>query len=184
VTLLSLSELRQFVSTSLEDEPLQLFLDAAEQAINSRYGELGDAYGVEETIDGGRSYIFLRRRASSIDAITETDGLTETELEADDWRLRGDGVSVLRLGTGTNPRSWWGAPVVVNYTLLDDEAERKRVQQALVKLELGFVPGNIEMEQIGAWLERRSADGTFDYAEEREKILDSLGGAAQPPGFA
>lgn len=180
MALLSVTEFRTHVTSSLGTEALQLLLDAAEQAIIARYGEVDDSYGLEEIVDGGNSYIFLRRRAASIDSITELDGTTETELDADDFRLRGDGLSVLRLGTGTNPRTWWGAPITVAYAPLDDVADRKRVQIALVQLDLNFVPGNSSSEQVGSWLESRNASGSFDYGEEREKILNSLLGVASP----
>lgn len=173
---------RDHITTALVDDALQLLLDAAEQAITGRFGALEGLYdeGLVETHDGGQSYIFLRRKAASIESITETDGTTDTVLAADDYRIRDDGVSVLRLGTGTNPRSFWGGPVRVAYSFADVDAEYARVQLALVQLDLNHNPG-LTSETIGSW--SQSSNSGVDYQAERELILDSLN-AAMAPGFA
>jgi hypothetical protein len=178
--LLTVAEFRQLVSSSLGDEALQLLLDAAEQAITSRYGALGTP--VVETLDGGQSYLFLRRRADTIVSLVETNGTTDTTLAADDWRIRGDGVSILRLGLGTNRQDRWGAPVVATYVPLDDEADRKRVQLELVKLDQDYAPG-VTAETIGAWTEQRSQSSVWNYQAERAAIIESLV-STFAPGFA
>lgn len=179
--LLDPDEFRSLHANGLEDDALMLLLDAAEQAIDARYGPLGSS--ASDLLDGGQSYLFLRRRASDIMSIVETDGLTDTTLATDDYRLRSDGVSVLRLATGTNRRAWWGAPVAVTYVPFDDEADRKRVQAALVEADLGYNPGTT-MEQVGSWLEQRQQSSpAWNYATERDAILASLV-ATNAPGFA
>ncbi len=178
--LLTVAEFRQLASSSLEDEALQLLLDAAEQAITSRYGELGTP--VVETLDGGQSYLFLRRRAASIVSLVETNGMTDTTLAIDDWRIRGDGVSILRLPLGTNKQDRWGAPVTVTYVPLDDEADRKRVQMELVKLDQDYAPG-VTSETIGAWSEQRVQSSVWNYQAERAAIIESLVNTFAP-GFA
>lgn len=179
--LLSVEEFRLLASSSLGDEALQLLLDAAEQAITARYGELGSA--VVETYDGGQTYLFLRQRADEVTSITETVGTTETELDADDYRIRHDGLSILRLATGTNARSRWGGPVTVSYHPVDDTEERKRVQAELVKLDQDHQPG-ITSEQVGSWMVQRQQSSVWNYQAERDAILDSLATAAMSPGFA
>lgn len=175
--------LRAHVSSELDDDALQLLLDAAEAAILVRYGTPGS-----ETHDGGQSYIFLRHRAASITTITETVSGTDTELDPTDFRLRDDGVSVLRLSTGLNTptRSWstpaWGGPVVVEYVPEDLDAELARVQIALVELDLNHAPG-LTSETIGAWSEQFASNSAFNYEVEREAILNSFASAI-PPGFA
>lgn len=182
--ILTLEELRAHVETELEDDDLQLLVDAAEQAIVKALRQFGVAYdeGLVETHDGGQSYIFLRWPATSIESITETDGGTDTVLEADDYRIRGDGVSVLRLASGTNPRTWWGAPVRVEYSAAHADAELGRVQIALVKLDLNHNPG-VASESIGSWSEQATSNSAFNYQLERESILASLN-IATAPGFA
>lgn len=172
------------VDASVDTAVLQAMLDAAEEAIAAVSGPAGDA---TEILDGGGSYIFLRRRCASvddIDTVTETVSLTDTELDATDFRLRADGVSLLRLDAGANPRVCWGAPVTVEYTPEADEAERVRVQVALVMLDLNHIPGGITSEQIGAWMEQRAANSVWNYTAEREAILASLQPMAYAPGFA
>lgn len=174
---------REHVTSELGDDALQLLLDAAEQAIRARYGEAGT-----ETHDGGQSYIFLRRRAAEVTSVTETDYTgAEVELDETDWRLRGDGVSLLRLSTGLNPPvgwSWrtptWGTTVTVEYDPDDMDAELARIQIALVELDLNHMPG-LTSETIGAWSE--SANSGTPYAAERETILASFAYSV-PPGFA
>lgn len=183
MALLTIEQFRKFVATSLEDDELEVLLDAAESAITALYGPVGGP--VEETSDGGQTYIFLRRRASAITGIVETDIDVDTTLAADDWRLRDDGVSVRRLWNGTNAREWWGYPVVVTYTPADDLADRKRIQLKLVELDLNNTPG-VTSERIGEWEEQHSESSVWNYPVQREAILASLAGqpAGLAPGFA
>lgn len=197
-------------AASLEESVLQSMLDAAEDAIIGAAGPYGS---MDEILDGGGSYLFLRRRAASIEKVTETVWYTETELDDTDYRLRPDGVSVIRLRTGINPPTFWGSQgfygpefgaqtgflgstiasesqcpwghrVSVSYTPLDDFADRCRVQVALVKIDLAYAPGVIE-EQIGSWLTRRDrGSATWNDSQEREAILASLQPQAYAPGFA
>jgi hypothetical protein len=197
-------------AASLEESVLQSMLDAAEDAIIGAAGPFGP---MSEVLDGGGSYLFLRRRAKSIESITETVWNDETVLDLTDYRLRPDGVSVVRLRTGTNPPLFWGGQgfygpefgvatgflgstitsqstcpwghkVTVSYTPLDDFADRCRVQVALIKIDLAYAPGVIE-EQVGAWLVRRDrGSATWNDSAEREAILASLQPQAYAPGFA
>jgi hypothetical protein len=179
----TVAEFRDRVNSDVGDDAIQALLDAAEESILARY----PAGSGTEVHDGGQSYIFLRHRATSITTITETVSGTDTELDDSDFRLRDDGVSVLRLSTGLNPPiAWgrasptWGSPVTVEYEMEDYDAELARVQVALVELDLNAMPG-LTSETIGAWSEQ--ANSGIPYATEREAILASL--ALTPaPGFA
>jgi hypothetical protein len=197
-------------AASLEESVLQSMLNAAEDAIIGVAGPFGP---MTEVIQGGGSYLFLRRRARSVESVTETVWNTEMELDPTDYRLRLDGVSLLRLRTGANPPAFWGNQgfygpefgaqtgflgstvasesqcpwghkVVVAYTPLDDFADRCRVQVALVKIDLVYAPGVI-LERIGEWEERRDrGSATWNDTEEREAILSSLQSQAYAPGWA
>lgn len=210
MTLLTVEDLRLRVETKLDDGVLQDMLDAAERAITSYAGPVGT---ISEILDGGQSYIFLRRRAESIAKVTETVWNTVTELDATDYRLRPDGVSLLRLRTGVNPPLFWGGQgfygpefgasagflgstiasqsqtpwghkVTVEYEPLDDLADRRRVQAALVKIDIAYTPGVIR-ERIGEWEEWRDrGTATWNDTEEREAILSSLQPQVYAPGFA
>jgi len=181
----SVEDFRARVNTDVGDTALQARLYAAEQAIRARFPETDGT----ETHDGGQSYIFLRRRASTITTVTETVHGTETELDPTGFRLRDDGVSLLRLNHGLNPPTWrshtlssapWGHLVTVEYEPADDAAELARVQIALVELDVNAMPG-LTSETIGSWSEQ--ANSGIPYATEREAILASL--ALTPaPGWA
>jgi hypothetical protein len=179
----TVAEFRERVNTDATDDAIQDLLDAAEESILARY----PAGSGTEIHDGGQSYIFLRHRATSITTITEHFSGTDVELDPEDFRLRDDGVSVLRLDTGPNrPTAWswaspaWSMPVTVEYEIEDYDAELARVQVALVELDLNAMPG-LTSETIGAWSEQ--ANSGIPYATEREAILASL--ALTPaPGFA
>lgn len=180
MTLLTKDEFKASISgtVAIEDGGLQMLLDAAETAIVGRHGAAG---AVTEIHDGGGSYLFLGRRASALTTVSERIGTTDTTLVANDYRIRGDGYSVLRLATGDHWGQRWGL-TTVTYTPTDDIADRKRVQRALVMLDLDYAPGTTS-EQIGAWMEQHQASSVWNYAAEREAILDSLL-AAKVPGFA
>lgn len=179
--LLTVEELRGHITSSLGEDELQLLLDAAEEAIEARYGPVGS--DVTEIVDGGLSHIFLRRRALAITEITETVADVDTILDEDDYRLRGDGVSILRLSTGPNDRAYWGAPVRVKSSPADDLASRKVMQLALVTLDMNYKPG-VTAERIGEWEEQRGANSAWNYETERESILAGLTTPGSALGFA
>jgi len=183
MTLLSTDDFKAAYAGTVpvDDAGLASLLAAEEAAIVARFGNT--AAEVAEVHDGGSAYLFLRHRAETAASISavETVDATDTTLAADDYRLRDDGVSLLRLDTGTNRRTVWGL-TTVTYTPLDDSEERKRVQRALVILDLNTAPG-ISAEQIGAWMEQHQQSSVWNYQTEREAILASLDRAI-PPGFA
>lgn len=208
MTLLSVGDFRLRVASSLDDATLGSMLAAAEQVITAYAGPVG---AMVESLDGGGSYLFLTRRAASIEKVTETVWNADTVLDPTDYRLRLDGVSVLRLRTGSNPPPFWGGQgfygpefgtyaggfigattanqsttpwghsVRVEYTPLNDVEERKRVQAALVQHSINYKPG-LQLERIGEWEERHAYQETW--TEERDAILASLQPMSYAPGFA
>jgi hypothetical protein len=177
MTLLTVEEYKLLHPTTIDDDALQLLLDAAESDIDARCGPLVDVYP-DETIterhDGRFGYLTLRRRASSIVAVTERVDLTDTDLDATDYLLRDDGRSFQRLGLGVNPSDRWLGLVTVEYVPVDNTAERKRTQAALVAADVNYNPG-VTSEQVGAWM-RQMSQAAGSYAVEREAILASLCG--------
>lgn len=168
---LTVEELREHVTSALEDEPLQRLLDAAWQAITKVAGPETASAAV---LDGGYSYLTLPRRASAITQIIEWFGLSGARvLTVGNYRLSDDGISIRRLTSGDLASDYWVGPVQVEYVAADDEAERQVVQIALVRLFLNHHPGSTS-EQIGDWQETFAANSVFNYAIERDAILATL----------
>lgn len=158
---------------------MQRLLDAAEQAIQQAAGiftvsgdpEVPD--NITEILYGGSTYLVLAHRASAVVSVHELVTNVDTALAANDYRLGNDGVSLQRLDTGTNPQIGWTGQVTVVYTPFDVNAERKVAQIALVQLYLDHHPG-IASETIGDWQQSFQSNSVWNYAQERENILDTL----------
>jgi hypothetical protein len=163
-------QLREFVSTSVSDESLQLLLDAAYQTIDACIGPAGDR---QEFFTAAGDLLMLSRAAESITGVTENVGRSSVVLAADDYELRPSGSTLVRLWTGTNPGWSWCGRVDVAYSPFDDTATRDRVAIELVKLDVAFNPG-LAGQTIGTWSESYTASGQGGYADQREAILASL----------
>lgn len=167
---LTTDEVRQHIDTPLDDEALQLLIDGLAAEIVRFAGALG---AVTDLAGGGGRFITLARPAASITSITETVHTTVTTLSADDYLIHPGGYVIERLNTGTNPRwRWWGR-VTVASTSVDDEAIRDIVLLDLLRLALNFNPG-VSMEQIGQWMEQKSANSVWNQSTERLSILSRL----------
>ncbi len=170
MTLLSVAEFREHVTTPLVDDALQRLLDASEAEIDQEAGALGST---TELAFGSGRYIFLARPASAFASVTETWGSTATVLAADDYLVHPGGLLLERLSTGTNSRSRWWGQVAVIYTPADDTDIRIGVQLDLMQLMLNFIPG-VSMEQVGAWTRQLAANSAWNNSEERGSILSRL----------
>lgn len=157
--ILTVADLRTFVTSALPDAALQTLLDAAEAAIVGVAGATGE---VTEYVAGGYSRIVVGRQIGTLTSITEDDVL----LAATDYR--GSGYVLTRLDDAGNPRPW-GTAVTVVYTPADDTAERQRVQLELVKLDLNYRPGLIA-QSVEGFAEQYAAT----YEQSRADILDTL----------
>lgn len=172
--LLTLDEARALdpLLASLDDEALQLLLDATEAEV-VRVG--GDPEQATEWLgcSGGRT-VALARRADRIDEVVEVSpwGGTSTTLATDDYELDPSGYILRRLGNGTNSRwRWWG-DVRVAYRPADDEALRKGVQTDLMKMTSRYQPG-LTSETVGSWTTQYAA-ASGAIAVERDGILARL----------
>ena len=168
---LNATGLREHVTTALSDNALELLLDAAWQAIAGVAGAEGDVLDVRA---GGGSVIFLSRRATVVSAVKEWHGFSyQRELAPDDYRLNADGVSLHRLISGTTPAAYWAGPVEVAFETASDDSSRQVGQIALVKLFVDHHPG-IQEEEIGDWRQVFQSNSVWNYAQERETILETL----------
>lgn len=165
---LSVTQLRQFITSSLGDEALQILLNAEAAAIIAAAGATGE---VTEHIQTGYYHrIVLDRPAGTIASVTEYNGGVPTVLETDDYRA--EGYVLTRTGRGTNPSWRWAPHVVVVHTPTVDTAEWQRVQVDLVRLDLSRNPG-VTAETIGTWSVTYAGPTAND--DERAAILASLG---------
>lgn len=173
MTLLTVDELREHITTSLVDDALERLLDDAEAAIEQYAGPVASAV---DLVDGGVSKIVLSRpvdAAGDITTIVERSGRTSpVTLAVDDWALRGRYV-LERVTGGTNSSSYWRGPVSVTYTPVDDTATRKMVQVDLIKLAISANPG-LASETVGAWTQTFASLISKGVPELRGDILSRL----------
>ena len=173
MTLLTVGEFREHQATALGDDPLQRLLDAAEALILRVAGPLGSTTEYFDawaglTRDVGSRYLVLKHRLASITSITEWYGTgSDAVLDATDYRVGADLLSIERLVTGVYPAVGWQGPIAVVYQTADDTALREIVQLSLVKGYLADHPGAVS-ETIGDWSE------TFANAAEWMARQDSV----------
>jgi len=132
--ILTVTQLRQHVTSGLSDDALQRLAEAAEKDITAKFGAAGE---VTEYLDGGYQQLVLRRRVGTITSVTESSDTDDPLVLADD-DYRVEGYLLRRLDTGTNPGTTWQGEVKVVHTPPDTEVDRVRLQVALVKLDLAY----------------------------------------------
>ena len=162
--MLTVSELRKYVTTALEDSALQGLLTAAYEAIDPRLpsGPQTELLTTDATV------LVLSYPAASITSI-EDCGAT---LDVTDYQ-RISPTMLRRLDTGTNPDRLWRQPLI-EYVTVPSDAERDRMAIALVQLDLNFKPG-LASFRIGEYQESFAGAGGsgMGYAADREAILNS-----------
>lgn len=170
-------------ANTIDEDALQMLLDAAEEEILDRVGRTIDAYAVTdrtETFSPNGSRIMLGERALSISAVREhVHAASPTTLADDDYELSPSGYILRRLISGTHGSSVWRPLVAVTYVPWSDTATRSRVQAELVKLSIAFNPG-LSAQTIGSWHETYTASGV-PYDQQRAAILATL--ASDPVAF-
>lgn len=174
---LTVAAFQDLVTTSLDEDAIQLLLDAAEEAVIGRAGPTVDEYAATSRTERFRpsgGSLMLSERALSIVAINEyADSATPIELEEDDFQLSASGRMVRRRIGGTNSSPAWRGAVEVEYVPDSDTARRAAAQLNLVKLEIAFTPG-LASQVVGAWTETYTNVGTLPYDQQREAILAAL----------
>lgn len=171
MTILTVDDFREHVSSDLGDDAIGRLLDYAEALIVRHAGAPGAA---TEVFDGGRRFYALDRPAASITSIVERWHTTDTALATDDYFLYPSGLVLERLSWGTNPAVHHSRPVrvTITYEAADDAAIRVGVQLDIVQLALNSNPG-ATAETIGAWMEQKS-QGAEDAEHQLDAILSRL----------
>lgn len=172
MTLLTTDEYRALHPSALEDEALQLLLDAAEADIVDFTGS--DDGAVVEWLVGGRQVVVLGRRAASISSVVEDPRWgSSTTLATNDYEIDPTGFLLYRKTGGDHSRYYWASGrVIVTYAAADSEAQRKVVQADLVYLVETYAP-NLTSTTIGSWTEQYR-QATRDHLAERDQILARL----------
>jgi len=167
---LTLGQARQHIETDLNDDALQLLIDAAEDYIVEKAGELAtqiDEYRGEILA----TILLLTRKATEITTVIEEiksgDSYESTTLETDDYQLRHDGRMIERLRDGSNPRGTWGDVVTITYEPVDDTNKRKVATINLVKLDIEY--NALKSERVGDY-----SSQSQDYETERARIVNGL----------
>lgn len=166
-TLLTPANVREHVETDLSDTAIQRLLDDVDAEIIRRYGPHGGP--LTEIVDGREGLIILSRPILTVTSITERNGLTDTALAVDDWR-QWYNRALERLDSGTNGAEQWGERITIVYTPADEQAQRKRVELDLVKLDIHYEA--VKAQVIGDYNEV-----SVDFGAEREMLYGQLGPA-------
>jgi len=130
VSLVSVTEVKARIKTTLGDSDLQTVIDQVEAEVITSFGAyyVSGMPMVVEMLGGGLCNLYLRRRLASIGSIVD-DGTT---LTTNDYRLWASQGRIERLPAGTR----WGVMVVVKYLPTDDSAKWRGVIIDLVRLTL------------------------------------------------
>ncbi len=170
MTLLTVDEFREHVTTSLGDDAIQRLLDDAEAAITAYAGAVGVAV---EIVSGGSGRVSVSRPIAAVTTVVERDGgSSPVTLSTNDWEPIGRFV-LGRTRYGTNDWGVWRSPVRVTYTPVDDTATRKIVQLELCRLTIATNPG-LASETVGAWTQTYASIGSKSVPEQRADILSRL----------
>lgn len=164
---ITVTRLREYLTTSESDAVLQTYLDAAIADIEDALGPLA----VVERITPRGGLIMLGRKAASITTVVENEVYGAVTLAANDYALSSSGRVLSRLSTGTHPGYYWKGRVAVTYVRWDSPALRLRATVDLVNLDLAVSPG-VASESIGTWSETYLAPDVA--ATQRSALLDAL----------
>ena len=131
------------------DELLTRLIEEADAEVVSRYGPHSIDGPVTEVHGGGTCRLFPHRVVKEMAKVTETDGNVSVVLSDDDYRSWYSGRMLQRLADGSHPRSCWGERVELEFTPVDDDAQRK---MAIIRLvQLGLQYSGLKSESVGPY---------------------------------
>jgi len=162
MSLLSVSECRALINTSLTDNQLQAVIDRAEAEVTVRVGAPQNNDGTVSntfTLSGGLPHLFLPAEIASVVSVNANGVM----LTADEYQIRVGGMLERKPFT-----KLWEDPVTVVVRLRDDRAERKTVIIDLVRLDLNRTA--FQAESVGG----EYSYSAFGWERERTRILRRL----------
>lgn len=132
MNLLTVAALRAQVQTGLDDTQLSALIAREEAEVIARYGPHYDGTAITEQCDGGANTIYLKRRISSVSAVTEAQQLGGAMSNVSSYHVWPGQGRITRLPEGTR----WGRLVTVSYVPQDDSALRIQVLVELCRLAI------------------------------------------------
>lgn len=173
-----LDRVKERIETDLSDAELQAMIDAVTTELDARFGANGQVTQVKEgdqDLPTQGKLLTLWRPLDEDQPVTvkeiERDG-SETTLQADDFKVLHGGRTLLRLDTGTNPRSEWPRTVSLTFTPHGDSMRREEVIINVVQLDITY-RGLDKQERAGDY--SRAGSVTSDaYTREREALILAL----------
>lgn len=134
---ITVADVRDRISTPLDDVVIQRMIDAETEAVNRTAGPVSVTENRVVTVRS--PMLVLRYAAASVTSIEEREDPRDSAvlLSSTDWR-QFDKFTLVRLSTGTNPRDNWAPIVTVTYNRVVDNALRDRVILDLVQLAISF----------------------------------------------
>jgi hypothetical protein len=182
--IMTVDELRGWVSTGLGDDKLELLINGLDEMIIAHAGPLGDI--VDVRWPRGERFILLGRRPTSkadVEIVEQLANQAPVTLDAEDFDLN---VLTLRRSIyGPNARDYWDEKVTITYTAADDLNQRRLVlvQLATAFLELGLHPGRVGFT-VGAhseqWANSANAQEGKAWVTASQAILSTLEVGAVP----
>lgn len=169
-SLLNADEITVRVATDLADDAIEQIIIEEEAEITRRFGPVADTDAVERVDSEKACDVYTPRRIDTITLIAEGNGVTQTNLVADDYRVWETEGRIERLSALGTLAEW--QPIVdITYRPESDADERKRVLLELCRISLERRA--MLKESVG------QSDYTFEapknWEEERERVLSKLG---------
>ena len=161
------ARVRRHVTTTLSDTSLEQLINDANNAVVSHCGPHHIDGLIEETVRGDASKVFPSRAIQTVESVTEVVRGLHTALSDDDYAVWHGGRMLERMADGAHPRARWGDQVLLTYTPVDDDPQRR---MAIIRLvQLGIQYEGIRSETVGPY-----SSQYLDYTRERDAILKQL----------
>lgn len=161
---------------TLGDDALQRIIDANEAYMVRKLGPHSrEGSPVRETIPGESETISPSQPVGSVVSAAEVWGSETTTLQASDYEILHDGLTLHRLSTGANAAYRWGPVVTLVYVPRHNLEERVAALLEMVggDVNQGVSTGGVASRTMGSWSESYGS-GDTSWEADRNKILRRL----------